>query len=416
MKRFFSLLLVVLLLFSLVGCGEKEVSKPTDQKQVKLTLLGWGGVEEKETMEKYLQEFYKENPNIKVEFIQPGDYWAKLKTMIAGGTPPDVFYMGFPEFVEFQKQGVLLNLTPYAKKSKIFDRKDFREDHLLAFSDKNTNDLYGIPKDWSTYVIYYNKKMFEEAGLPTPNEMYKNGKWSYKDFIETARKLTTKEHHGAAIEFGRWKAFIPQTGAEWVSKDGEKVTVDTPEFAKGLQFLADLWLKEKVAPDLNDVADQSPADRFANQKAAMFMSGRWMAMRFKSLDFEWDIAPLPYDAKKYTWVDLVAYCASKDTKHPEEAWKLIEFLTGPKVEEMVAKAGHAIPARKSVANSPAFLESLPINNRAHLEIKSDVLPVFKNWGEVWSALNRHFEPVWSGQKTAKEAVKEAQKEIDELLK
>ena len=424
MKKLSVLLLVIALMFSMVGCGNDAAQddpapqeQEQEQEQITLTLLGWGGVEEEATVQSYLKEFHKENPNIKVEFIRPGDYWVKLKTMIAGGAPPDVFYMGFPEFVEFHNQGVVLDLSPYAEKSKVFNRRDFKEDQLMAFSDRGTGRLHGVPKDWSAYVIYYNREMFDAAGLPTPGELHERGEWTYDKFVEVARELTTGDHHGAAINFGRWKSLIPQKGANWVSDDASKVMINTPEFASAIQWLADLALVEKVIPTFDELKDMSPPDRFSDQKAAMFMSGRWMAMRFKDVGFEWDVAPIPSDKEAYTWIDLVAYTASKDTEHPEAAWKLIEFLTGPKVQKMVAKSGHAIPARVAIADSPVFLESIGgINNKAYIEIKSDVLPVFDNWGKIWDAMKRNFESVWTGRRTAKEAVEEAQKEIDDLLK
>ncbi|MGV8146922.1 MAG: sugar ABC transporter substrate-binding protein [Alkaliphilus sp.] len=417
MKKISVLLLVVAMIFSMVGCGNNGAQDSASQEQVTLTLLGWGGAEEETTVQNYLQEFYKENPNIKVEFVRPGDYWVKLKTMISGGTAPDVFYMGFPEFVEFHNQGVLLDLSPFAEKSKVFNRKDFREDQLMAFSNRDTSKLYGVPKDWSAYVIYYNKEMFDAAGIPTPSELHERGEWTYDKFVEVARKLTNDNHHGAAINFGRWKSLIPQMGANWVSDDASKVTINTTEFAKALQWLADLALVEKVIPTFEELQEQSPPDRFSNQKAAMFMSGRWMAMRFRDVDFEWNVAPIPSDKEASTWVDLVAYVASEDTEHPEAAWKLIEFLTGAKVQNMVAESGHAIPSRVKIANSPAFLDSIGgINNEAFLEIDADVLPVFDNWGRIWDAMKVNFESVWTGQRTAKEAVKETQKEIDNLSK
>ncbi|MCK4260152.1 MAG: sugar ABC transporter substrate-binding protein [Halanaerobiales bacterium] len=411
MKKLIAVLLVTMLLTGLVGCGNGAEQETAEKELVELTLLGWGGVEEEKIVNGYLDEFHKVNPNIKVEFIRPADYWPKLGTMISSGTAPDAFYMGFPEFAEYHKQGVLLNLSEYAKASN-FDEADFMAGQLDSFSDPNSGDLYGVPKDWSSYVIYYNKAMFEEVGLPTPNEMYNEDNWTYDTFVSTAKKLTNSNHHGAVVNYGRWKAFV----SDWVDKDSREVKVDTLEFANGLQYLADLGVKKKVIPTVDELADLSPADRFSNEKAAMFMCGRWMAMRFIDVGFEWDIAPMPSDVKASTWIDLVAYCGSADTEHPEETWKLIEFLTGKKIQEQVAKAGHAIPARKSVANSPAFLDSIPVNNKAHLEINSEPLPVFNNWGEVWDALNRNFESVWTGEDTAAEAVKAAQKEIDGILK
>jgi len=385
---------------------------------VKITLMMWGGVVEENEVKGYIEAFNRIHPDIEVEIIRPADYWPKLMSMIAAQIPPDVFYMGFPEFVKFHAMGALLDLQPYIDNDSTFNEDDFFPGLLDAFKDVQTGHVYGVPKDWSTYVVYYNKEMFRKAGLPTPNELFGYGKWTWDDLLKVAEKLTKDGVYGIAVDAGRWKIMPPQWGAEWV-KGFDKVVVDSPEFAEAIQFYANLWLKHHVAPDMAEQAEMSPADRFANQKAAMYICGRWMTMKFKELPFEWDIAPLPYHKKMYTWVDLVAYCVARDSKHPDAAWKLVRFLTGVEGQKLVAEAGHAVSARRSVAYSPAFVNALAergIHNTVHLIPYYERILVFNHWSEIWTILNRALEPAWMGEKSAAEVLKEAQEEIDSLLK
>ncbi|MCD5408234.1 extracellular solute-binding protein [Candidatus Bipolaricaulota bacterium] len=303
---------------------------------------------------------------------------------------------------------------------------DFFPGTLGAFRGRETGHLYGIPKDWSTYVVYYNVEMFEEAGLPTPNELFGYGKWSWPEFLEVAKKLTKDidgdgkiDVYGFAYNFpGRWKLLPPAFGADWVPAP-DKVVVDTPEFAEAIQFLADMALVHHVMPGVTELAEMSAPDWFANERAAMFIVGRWMTMKFQTLDFDWDNAPVPYHHKMYTWVDLVAYCVARESQHPDEAWELVNFLTGPTAQELVAQVGHAIPIRRSVAYSPAFLEALPepgINNSVHLiPITTAPITVFDQWGEIWTAINRGLEPVWTGEKTAAEVLPGIQAAIDRIM-
>jgi len=301
-----------------------------------VTLMMWGGAVEEQEVKGYIAAFNEVYPDIEVQIIRPADYWPKLMSMLAAGTPPDVFYMGFPEFVTYHKMGALLDLQPYVDATPDFNALDFFPGTLDAFRDRETGHLYGVPKDWSTYVVYYNVEMFEEAGLPTPNELFGYGKWSWFDLLEVAKKLTKDtdgdgkiDVYGFAYNFpGRWKLLPPAFGANWAPAP-DKVVVDTPEFAEAIQFLADLALVHHVMPGVTELAEMSAPDWFANQKAAMFICGRWMTMKFKTLPFKWDIAPVPYYRKMYTWVDLVAYCVAKDSKNPDAAWKLVNFLTGP---------------------------------------------------------------------------------------
>lgn len=408
-RKFLVFVLLIIVAIFLMNAGSVHAGK--------VSLMMWGGAIEEEQMKGYLTAFNEEYPDIEVEIILPADYWPKLMSMMAAETPPDVFYMGFPEFVSYHEKGVILNLQSYINADPNFNESDFFPGLLAAFKDRNTKEIFGIPKDWSTYVVYYNKEMFKKAGLSTPNEMFGCGQWSWQDFLEAAKKLTKDGVHGVALDAGRWKVFPPQGGANWV-QGVNKVVVDTPEFAEAIQFNADLWLKHNVAPDMTEQADQGPSDRFAQEKAAMYICGRWKAMAYKDLDFEWDIAPLPYNKEMYTWVDLVAYCVAKDSKNPDDAYKLASFLTGKKGQEIMAAAGHAVPIRRSIAYSSKFAEVLPergIHNTVHLMPYYETMLVFNRWGEVWTAINRALEPVWMGDKTAVEVLKEAQKEIDSLM-
>jgi len=395
-------------------------------EKVTITLMMWGGAVEEQEVRGYLAAFNEVYPDIEVQIIRPADYWPKLMSMLAAGTPPDVFYMGFPEFVTYHQLGALLDLQPYVEATPDFNAIDFFPGTLDAFRDRETGHLFGVPKDWSTYVVYYNVAMFEEAGIPTPNELFGYGQWSWYNFVEVAKALTRDtdgdgeiDVYGFAYNFpGRWKLLPPAFGADWVQAP-DKVVVNTPEFAEAIQFLADLALVHHVMPGVTELAEMSAPDWFANQKAAMFICGRWMTMKFKTLPFEWDIAPVPYYRDMYTWVDLVAYCVAKDSQNPEAAWNLVNFLTGPQGQELVAQAGHAIPTRMSVAHSPAFIEALPelgIHNSVHLlPITTGPITVFDHWGEVWTAINRGLEPVWTGEKEAAEVLPEIQAEIDRIL-
>ena len=408
-RKFLVFVLLIIVAIFLMNVGSVYAGK--------VSLMMWGGAIEEKEMKGYLAAFNEENPDVKVEIIRPADYWPKLMSMMAAGTPPDVFYMGFPEFVSYHEKGAILNLQSYISADPNFNESDFFPGLLGAFKDRNTKEIFGIPKDWSTYVLYYNKAMFKKAGLPTPNEMFGCGQWSWQDFLNTAKKLTKDGVHGVALDAGRWKVFPPQGGANWV-QGVNKVVVDTPEFAEAIQFNADLWLKHNVAPDMTEQADQGPSDRFAHEKAAMYICGRWKAMGYKDLDFEWDIAPLPYNKGMYTWVDLVAYCVAKDSKNPDDAYKLASFLTGKKGQEIMAAEGHAIPSRRSIAYSPEFADVLPergIHNTVHLMPYYETMLVFNHWGEVWTAINRALEPVWMGEEKAEDALQKAQKEIDRLM-
>ncbi|MCD6120883.1 MAG: sugar ABC transporter substrate-binding protein [Spirochaetales bacterium] len=420
--KFLGIIIVFTVLHSLsVFAGGQEEAK-TAKASGTVTFMMWGGATEKQVVQGYLAPFLAKNPGIKVEISTPPNYGDVLQTMVAGGTPPDVCYLGFPEFAQYLKAGQLLDLQKYADKSKIFDKNDFSDAHLASFSDRKTGDLYSIPKDWSTYVVYYNDDMFRKAGLPSPLELYNKGEWTMDKFIEVAQKLTTDKTYGLLFNQGRWKAFVPYFAPNWI-KGVDKLDVNTPQFISAVKFVDDLTKKYKINPSVDQFSDISPADRFSQQKGAMYIIGRWMTMRYikSDLPFKWNVVPMPKkNGKAHTWVDMVGYAVMKDAKNPDAAWKVIEYLTGPEGQAAVARSGHAIPIRLSIANSDIFLNSVRpgFNNEAFVAIK-DAAPilVFNNFVKIfYDTMGKELNNVFTGRKTAETACAELQKKIDKLLK
>ncbi len=387
-----------------------------------VTFMMWGGAGEKATVEGYLAPFVEQNPDITVEILTPGNYGDALQTMVAGGTPPDIAYFGFPEFVQYHQEGQLTNLQGYADASTVFDAGDFHPDHLASFSDPGTGDLYSVPKDWSTYVVYYNEDMFENAGLKTPIELYERGEWTLEELIRAADALTTDDVHGLLFNYGRWKTFIPYFAPNWIQSTTE-LNVNTPGFISAVNFINDLNVKYGVNPTPDQLRDISPADRFSQQKGAMYIIGRWMTMRYLTSDlpFGWNVVPMPeMDGKAHTWVDMVGYGIPLDAENPDAAWRVIEYLTGIEGQSAVAASGHAIPVRQSVANSDIFLGSVrdDFNNEAHIAIE-DAAPilVFDNFVKIfYDTMGAKLNLVFTGQITAEEACAELQETIDDLLK
>jgi multiple sugar transport system substrate-binding protein len=416
-----AIILALVLAPAVFAGAQKEVAEEAKAGGT-VTFMMWGGAGEKQIVEGYLAPFLKENPDIEVEILTPPNYGDVLQTMVAGGTPPDVCYLGFPEFVQFHKEGQVLNLEKYVDESTIFAKNDFRAAHLASFSDKKTGELYAVPKDWSTYVVYYNDDMFRKAGLPSPLELYNKGEWTMDKFLDVAKALTTDDVHGLLFNHGRWKTFIPYFAPDYI-ESVSKLNVNTPGFIEAVKYMNDLSARWKVNPTVDQLRDISPADRFSQQKGAMYIIGRWMTMRYlkSDLPFKWNVVPMPEkDGKAHTWVDMVGYGIMQDAKNPDAAWRVIEYLTGPEGQTAVADSGHGIPTRLSVANSSAFLHSVRpgFNSEAHIAIE-DAAPilVFDNFVKIfYDTMGAKLNMVFSGQKTAEEICAEMQKTIDVLIK
>jgi len=190
--------------------------------------------------------------------------------------------------------------------------------------------------------------------------------------------------------------------------------VDRPEFIRGVQFRSDLMNLHKVMPTPASMTQQGgvgAADLFFNGKAAMLVSGIWKTPMFRGIKkFKWDVAMFPRVAKVPGAVvgGSSGYGIVSASKHKQEAWQLIAFLSGPEGQKRFAATGLVQPALKKVAESPAFLDGQdPKNKKMLLKAVGYSIdePIATNWREVkqgviFPALDR----VWMGQEKAAETI------------
>ncbi|MCL5036269.1 MAG: sugar ABC transporter substrate-binding protein [Chloroflexi bacterium] len=382
-----------------------------------LKYMQWGDPKEVEITRALLKEFEKQNPDVKVDIIHATDYQTKLNTMLAGGTPPDVFYVNANDLLYYAEKGVLLGLNTYIEKDrKEFDIGDFYPQLIKVFS--YNGDVYGIPKGFTTAVLYYNKDMFDAAGVPYPDET-----WDWNKFLEASKKLTKEKGMAGFRQFGidpgfEYPLFIFQNGGRVMNDDRTRCIIDEPASVEGVQFASDLRNKYHVAPTAVEAAD-SPVG-LEVRGAAMAIGGRWLVPRFRRITkFKWDVAHLPRGKERSTVIYTVCYSIASGCKQPEKAWRLIKFLTGPEGQAMQSRLGLEIPSRKSVAESDAFLDGqAPEHTRVFLDAMeyAGFLPYFNRYPEARSKMDNRLEQVWTGKKTAEQGCKDAADAVNEMLK
>ena len=390
-----------------------------DEKKVTLSLMFWGSPEEIRIVEKMRDAFEKENPGISIKLIHANNYLDKLRVMIGGGTPPDVFYMGIEDFTAHVAAGVLMSMDSLLKKDTAWHAEDYFDVVLDAF--KYNGKIYGIPKDWSPLVLYYNKDMFDSAGISYPDTS-----WTWDDFLSAAKKLTKDENgDGEPDQFGfllynNWVWALPwiwANGGRVLSEDKTRCVMDMPETIEALQFLTDLRWKYRVAPTAAQIAQR---DLFTTGKVGMVTLGRWMIPRYRTIkDFRWGVAPLPKRKKRVTPIFTVAFVISSKCKHPDAAYRLVRFLSGEGGNKIIGKLGLAVPSIKSIAYSDVFLDpnQLPKNSQVYLDaIKYGRLPpVIPQWHEMSNTIDTQLDELWLNKRSAAQVCKELTPKINKLL-
>jgi multiple sugar transport system permease protein len=368
----------------------------------------------------------------------------KVLVEFAGGTPPDVLFVETNIFVTLAQKGVLLPLNPYFEKpGSSFRITDYYPEIVDRFTVNGK--VYTIPRDIAPVcVVYYNKKIFDEAGVPypsddwswsdDPNRFQRPGFNRNKDFLSVCERLIKKDPRTKRITQFAFQAdpdpFIFSAGGRMVNdvKRPTRVTYDDPNTLHGLQFRADLINKYHAMPSPLDYSTLGvgAADLFMTGKLAMFHSGIWNTPQFRDIKgFDWDVAMFP---KGPTGIRAFGtggsgYGIARGTKHADLAWDLVKYLSGPQGMAALARTGRALPAIKSLAASDVWLDGRkPLHKIITIQGVPFIkfLPFTPVWDEVMTKINPEMDQVWMGKKSAAQAVKKtlpaAQAVLDESLR
>lgn len=409
------------------GCGRKE-PEPQTAKMQKIRFAFWGTPEEIDIISTIIRDWEREHPDVDVilEHTPYGGYASKILTRIAGGDPPDIIAAEVSLFTNFWGKGIFLDLTDFVKEDEEFNLKDFFPQIVSHFTINGR--IYGIPRDIAPFAcIYYNKKIFDEAGVPYPTD-----DWSWDDLLRIAKKLTIYDEKGRVKRYGfytwAWQNFVLSNGGGLVDdvKNPTQLLLDRPEAREGLQFYVDLILKHKVSPTPSALINMGMGVQmmFMTGKLAMFGSGIWETPILRKIkDFDWDVVMFP---KGPTGIRRfatggTAYCILRTCKDPKLAWEVVKALTSVEAMQKMAQTGLTQPARISVAEGPywAGSEEKPLNKGMLNEaVKYVVFPPFHpKWREVEELLIKpELDLVFNGQETLDKALSKIVPKANKLLK
>lgn len=292
--------------------------------------------------------------NISFEPV-PDNYGTKLLTQIAANDAPDIFQVGDGDVRMFVERGGAAELTNYeAGKGGLPGLDTSIYYPTLYKTGQVDGKSYFLTKDYSPLAIYYNKDLFDKAGVPYP----KDG-WTWDDFQNAAVKLTTgsgaNAQYGVALP-GNWtravEAFIFQNGGDPTSPDGTKATgyLNSPASVEAIQYYVDLYNKYKVSPSAADMSTTfKGVDLFQTGKVAMTLTGIWPESGYASdPKLRFGVVGLPQKkqrANAICWSGLGLY---KGSKNPDQAWLFLRYIGGQTGQLTFAKNG--LPAIPAVAD------------------------------------------------------------------
>jgi multiple sugar transport system substrate-binding protein len=386
----------------------------------------WGDPAELKSQQAIVDAFHAANPTITVDVtVSDWDaYWDKLQTGLAGGAAPDVFAMDGPLFPDYQSRDVLLDLKSYIDRDG-YDLTQLADQGVADFTTADGGQ-YGIPRDLNTIILFYNKTMFDAAGLPYPDDT-----WDWAKLVEVAKQLTKDENgDGTVDQWGfytettdmenYWSELVWQNGGDIVNADRTATLLGTPEAAGGIQFLQDLVWKEKVMPD--PALFVETGDAFEQGKAAMEANGSWLVPTHTAaasdLGFTFGLAPLPKGpAGRFTSVNPTGAVVYKSTKSPDAAWEFVKYLASPAAQEQLMQLHASLPVSKEVLAGPyatAFEGSdVLADSLAYAKLK----PSFRGYNEFTTILQGELDTnvFNAATKTAAQALADVVPQLDALL-
>lgn len=434
-------------------------------KDITLRFTVWDGDESLKILRTLCRQFEAENPGIKVKLENFSDYnlyHQKMLVQYAGNAAPDVAMMDMGHFQALANRKAILPLNEFFAKTPGFDIKEFYKPIVDAHTLEG--NCYVLPRDIAPQgLIYYNKKIFDEAGIPYPD-----GSWTWdfqvrpelkeKDFLWVMQQLTKFGKDGKPTRYGYvagWPGQAVDTlmfsyGIDYVDDYSHptKIFYNLPDMVKIYDFYMDLSTKKKWIPsnqEVSSVLQSTTQQLFVQQKVAMFQNGIWEVPNMRKMlkpgskeFFEWDIALYPACAKDVTGKPRRAfptggsgYSIFSTTPYPEESWKLVKFMAGPAGMTAMAKAGIAQPAIRKLALTPDVWlpgpntpkeQMYPANRVAtdqavpfvHFDVTAEY------WPEVVGLINGRRDSVYNALMSPKEALTtgtaEAQLRMDQLLR
>ena len=337
---------------------------------------------------------------------ETSSYQDVLRTELASGTAPDVFWIPGTDIADFATRGLILDLRDLADASA-----DYAGDEayypgpmeLLTYDPETgaaTGALWGLPRDVSAFALYLNNDLIAEAGADDPRELAENGEWNWDTFREVAQQVTDVGGQVRGFAMNNWWAnpgyWINAAGGSFFNEDRTACAVDSPEAIQGLEFMSSLYGDGLTVPYGED--GEPP---FLAGQVGMFMNGRWATPGTRSsADFDWDVVKLPDGpGGPSNWLFWGAYVVNAKTANPDAAFELVTRLTSPEIQLSVAELGANIPSR---VDDPSLAEQFvtftpPENSQAFLDGLAEN-PVAEGplWEGDWPAFDTTLAPMIEG--------------------
>ncbi len=409
MKKLVALVLTLAMLLSLVAVAQAE-----DVTITYATFSASGAQEE--TLKKMVQVFEEKNPGIKVDvqLTGYGDYFTTLATKVAGGNAPDVFEVNMENYLAYMLRGQCQDLSGLG-----IQTGNYSEGTLAAVS--NGGKLYAVPMSFSTCVLFYNKALFDQAGVAYPTDT-----WTWADAQAAAAKIRALGDdtwgYFQPISYHEFYKSIRGNGGSLLNSDFSAFTVNSPENVAVLDaMLGRVRGDARVMPNTEDLAGRGDWDLFAEGKLGMIVTGIWAFSTFtEKCGFDWDIAVEPGFKDKSTFFFANVNCISPTSTKQEAAAKFIDAMgSDADIVKLRLDASWELPTIADQAQLAQYLTVTPPANRAAVFASMDFAvapPALVDASVAAETVNALFSGLDLSDMTAQEALDQLQATLTDTVK
>jgi len=377
-----------------------------------------------------IARFEEENPDILVqlEAVSGRDYYTRLFTQIAAGDAPDIMQIGDDAVPNFVDNGAFLSLDDFISGEFPLDTSIYLPGTLDPGQWEGTQWL--LPKDFSPLAVYYNKAIFDDAGVAYPEDG-----WTWDEFLETAQTLTQDtdgdgdtDIWGAQLT-ANWTTgfeyFIAAAGGSLISEDGTEFVgyMDSEDAVQAVQFFSDLYNVHKVAPPPADFSLWAGGNsQFGNGQAAMRLFGRWPLAGYRdNPNVDLGMVGVPVGDERANTLFWGGFGIFSGTEHPEAAWRFLRFYAGEQGSDVWKD--WAIPPVAAAAEAAGLtedpIEGVWISELDYLVPRAYVFTPY--WGQTADpALRKALETVLIDpdadvQAVMEQAAQEAQNALEDQM-
>ncbi|PKR78170.1 sugar ABC transporter substrate-binding protein [Halalkalibacillus sediminis] len=416
MKVGWLLILSLLAAVALYGCSSDE--EGGGEEGTEITYYSFSASPNyEEELDQMVSDFEEQNSDItvNVELAAYDDYFTKLQTQIAGDNAPDVFELNYENFVQYASRGSLADLSSFIEEDEDFDPSQLNEEAYKAF--QYDGKQYGMVESFSNVLTFYNKELFDEAGVDYPS-----ADWTWEDEIAAAEQITDADNNVwgtfAPVTMNEFFKIAAQNGGQIFNENGEP-TINSPENLEALEYMVGNVTERGIAPSPSDMSGQSPEDLFLNGQLGIVHTGIWMFDAFADASFEWDVQLEAGNTQKAHHFFANGIAVSENTEKKEAAYKFASFMSASQeVAEARVDASWELPAITDEEILAPYLEQSPPENRQAVFDALDSLvlpPVVDNWGRISDTTNQEFEKALNGDKTPQEVLETLESEIDSIM-